>query len=52
MCVYQIDASTERRFTGNPASVVANAEGLSAGQMQAIARELNNSDGRTDATYH
>ncbi len=42
--VYQIDAFTEKRFEGNPAGVVANADGLTDFQMQAIARELNNSE--------
>jgi PhzF family phenazine biosynthesis protein len=42
--LYQIDAFTNRPFSGNPAGVVANAEGLTDGQMQAIARELNNSE--------
>lgn len=42
--VYQVDAFTRTRFTGNPAGVVANADGLSDAQMQAIARELNNSE--------
>lgn len=42
--VYQIDAFTTSRFQGNPAGVVTNADGLSALQMQAIARELNNSE--------
>jgi PhzF family phenazine biosynthesis protein len=42
--LYQIDAFTNRPFSGNPAGVVANAEGLTEGQMQAIARELNNSE--------
>ncbi len=42
--VYQIDAFTENRFEGNPAGVVANADGLTDSQMQAIARELNNSE--------
>jgi len=32
------------RFTGNPAGVVLNADGLSEAQMLAIARELNNAD--------
>jgi PhzF family phenazine biosynthesis protein len=39
--IYQIDAFTKDRFKGNPAGVVANADGLSDSQMQAIARELN-----------
>lgn len=42
--VYQIDAFTTRRYQGNPAGVVANAQGLSDAQMQLIARELNNSE--------
>jgi PhzF family phenazine biosynthesis protein len=42
--LYQIDAFTNRPFSGNPAGVVANAKGLTEGQMQAIARELNNSE--------
>jgi PhzF family phenazine biosynthesis protein len=42
--VYQIDAFTRERFTGNPAGVVVNADGLNEQQMQAIARELNNSE--------
>lgn len=42
--LYQVDAFTTERFQGNPAGVVPNAEGLSATEMQAIARELNNSE--------
>lgn len=42
--VYQIDAFTKNRFEGNPAGVVANADGLTESQMQAIARELNNAE--------
>jgi PhzF family phenazine biosynthesis protein len=42
--VFQVDAFTRERFRGNPAGVVANADGLSEGQMQEIARELNNSE--------
>lgn len=42
--VYQVDAFTKERFTGNPAGVVTNADGLSGFQMQQIARELNNSE--------
>lgn len=41
---YQIDAFTKTRFTGNPAGVVTNADGLSDLEMQKIARELNNSE--------
>ena len=42
--IYQIDAFTKTRFLGNPAGVVANADGLSEQQMQALARELNNAE--------
>lgn len=42
--LYQVDAFTQERFKGNPAGVVPNADGLSDTQMQAIARELNNSE--------
>lgn len=42
--IYQVNAFTHEVFKGNPAGVVANADGLSADQMQAIARELNNSE--------
>ena len=42
--VYQVDSFTEKRFAGNPAGVVANAEGLNEEKMQKIARELNNSE--------
>lgn len=42
--IYQVDAFTKNRFKGNPAGVVANADGLSDSQMQAIARELNNAE--------
>jgi PhzF family phenazine biosynthesis protein len=42
--VHQIDAFTRTPFTGNPAGVVLNADGLTDGEMLAIARELNNAD--------
>lgn len=42
--LYQVDAFTRSKFKGNPAGVVVNADGLSASQMQDIARELNNSE--------
>ncbi|HBF4489257.1 TPA: PhzF family phenazine biosynthesis protein [Clostridioides difficile] len=32
---------TKEKFTGNPAGVITNADGLSESQMQKIARELN-----------
>ncbi len=54
--VYQVDAFTTRRFTGNPAGVIPNAHSLSDTDMQAIARELNNSETafifRLDARDH
>jgi PhzF family phenazine biosynthesis protein len=42
--LYQVDAFTTEKFAGNPAGVVPNADGLSAADMQAIAREMNNSE--------
>ena len=42
--VHQVDAFTREPFTGNPAGVVLNADGLSEAQMLAIARELNNAE--------
>src|SRR5690242_13633327 len=42
--IYQVDAFTRTRFSGNPAGVVPDAAGLDETQMQAIARELNNSE--------
>ena len=42
--IHQVDAFTTRRFTGNPAGVVLNADGLEDAEMLAIARELNNAD--------
>jgi PhzF family phenazine biosynthesis protein len=54
--VFQVDAFTARRFTGNPAGVVVDADALSADDMQALARELNNGDTafllRPDAADH
>jgi PhzF family phenazine biosynthesis protein len=41
---YQVDAFTETPLRGNPAGVVLDADGLTDAQMQAIARELNNSE--------
>ena len=40
--VFQVDAFTAQRFCGNPAGVVLDADALSDGDMQALARELNN----------
>jgi PhzF family phenazine biosynthesis protein len=42
--VFQVDAFTSRRFAGNPAGVVLDADPLSTEDMQALARELNNGD--------
>jgi PhzF family phenazine biosynthesis protein len=42
--IYQVDSFTTVRFKGNPAGVVPNADGLDEAKMQAIARELNNSE--------
>jgi PhzF family phenazine biosynthesis protein len=54
--VFQVDAFTARRFSGNPAGVVLDADALSGDDMQALARELNNGDSvfllRPDADDH
>ena len=42
--LYQVDAFTREKWTGNPAGVVPDARGLSERNMQLIARELNNSE--------
>lgn len=42
--LYQIDSFTKERFSGNPAGVITNADGLNELQMQKIAKELNNSE--------
>jgi len=42
--LYQIDSFTKEKFTGNPAGVITNADGLTTDEMQQIARELNNSE--------
>jgi PhzF family phenazine biosynthesis protein len=42
--VYQVDAFTKQLFSGNPAGVVPQADGLTEHEMQFIARELNNSE--------
>ena len=41
---YICDVFTETRFGGNPLAVLPNADGLSAQQMQSIAREFNFSE--------
>ncbi len=42
--LHQVDSFTDRRFSGNPAGVVPDADGLTEGEMQAIAREVNASE--------
>jgi len=42
--MFQVDAFTSQRFCGNPAGVVLDADRLSDGDMQALARELNAGD--------
>ena len=42
--VYQVDVFTRTPMEGNAAGVVPQADSLSSKQMQAIARELNNSE--------
>ncbi len=44
LTVYQVDSFTDKKFKGNPAGVVLNADGLTHNQMLAIAGELNNSE--------
>ena len=39
--IWRVNAFTKRPFTGNPAGVVPEGEGLSNAQMQSIAAELN-----------
>jgi trans-2,3-dihydro-3-hydroxyanthranilate isomerase len=41
---YQVDVFTDRPFAGNPLAVFAEADGLNAVQMQAIASEMNLSE--------
>ena len=41
---FQVDSFTREKFTGNPAGVILNADGLDELEMQKIARELNNSE--------
>jgi PhzF family phenazine biosynthesis protein len=54
--VFQVDAFTSQRFSGNPAGVVLDADALGGDDMQALARELNNGDTafllRADADDH
>ena len=40
--LFQVDSFTDKKFSGNPAGVVLNADGLTDNEMQQIAKELNN----------
>lgn len=42
--LFQVDAFTDRLFTGNPAGVVLDADGLAEPEMQTIAREMGGVD--------
>jgi len=42
--IKQVDAFTDRAFTGNPAAVIPQADGLNDQEMQSIAREMNLSE--------
>ena len=42
--LYQIDSFAKEIFSGNPAGVITNADGLTEIEMQKIAREMNNSE--------
>jgi trans-2,3-dihydro-3-hydroxyanthranilate isomerase len=53
----QVDVFTETPFCGNPLAVILEGQGLTSGQMQAVAREMNLSETAfilpsTDATAH
>ncbi len=41
---YTVDVFTDRAFGGNPLAVILDSGGLSAAQMQAVAREFNYSE--------
>lgn len=41
---YQLDVFTDKPLAGNPLAVITDGDGLSARQMQAIAREMNLSE--------
>jgi PhzF family phenazine biosynthesis protein len=42
--LHQADAFTSTPFTGNPAGVVLDAQGMTDAEMLVVARELNNSE--------
>ncbi|HEV7610296.1 MAG TPA: PhzF family phenazine biosynthesis isomerase [Steroidobacteraceae bacterium] len=44
MRIFQVDAFTAQRFTGNPATVVLDADGQSDATLLAVAREFSHSE--------
>lgn len=44
MRIFQVDAFTATRFTGNPATVVLDADGQSDATLQAVAREFSHAE--------
>jgi PhzF family phenazine biosynthesis protein len=42
--IFQVDAFTATRFTGNPATVVLDADGQSDATLQAVAREFSHAE--------
>jgi len=42
--IFQVDAFTRTRFTGNPATVILDAEGRDDAALQAIAREFSHAE--------
>ncbi len=44
MRIFQVDAFTQQRFSGNPATVVLDADGQSDAVMSAIAREFSHAE--------
>ncbi len=44
MRIFQVDAFTQQRFSGNPATVVLDADGQSEAAMSAIAREFSHAE--------
>lgn len=44
MRIFQVDAFTEARFTGNPATVVLDADGQSDATLLAVAREFSQAE--------
>jgi PhzF family phenazine biosynthesis protein len=42
--IFQVDAFTATRFTGNPATVVLDADGLGDATLQAVAREFSQAE--------